>query len=71
MELGHYNADKAKSQAKAYLSKSIATLSDILGLDTNAIELDQINPHPEGSHAHSAYACLLDELQAYNKLIGE
>jgi len=71
MQLGLYDVDKAKAQAKSYLSKSIATLSAILGLDTNVIDLDQVNPYPEGSHLHAAYLCLSNELKAYNKLIGE
>jgi hypothetical protein len=71
MQLGFYNTDRAKAQAKSYLSKSITTLSAILGLDADAIDLDQTNPYPEGSHLYAAYLCLSNELKAYNKLTGE
>lgn len=71
MQLGQYDKSKAKAQAKAYLSKSIATLSAILGLDPESVELNQENPYPEGSHLYAAYLCLLNELKAYNKISGE
>jgi hypothetical protein len=71
MELGYYDVNRAKSQAKAYLSKSIATLSGILGLDINTTDLNQPNPYQQGSHLYAAYTCLLNELKAYNKIIGE
>jgi hypothetical protein len=71
MQLGYYNVDKARSQAKAYLEKSITTLSAILGLDINTWDLNQASPYPEGSHLHAAYTCLLNEVKAYNKLTGK
>lgn len=71
MYLGIYDANKAKTQAKLYLEKSITTLSAILGLDISAWNSNEANPYPEGSHLHSAYLCLSNELKAYNKLIGE
>jgi len=71
MQLGQYDKNKAKDQAKAYLSKSIFTLSSILGLEPNDIVLEKENPYPEGSHLHAAYLCLSNELKAYNKIIGE
>lgn len=71
MDLTYMNKTKARIQAKAYLEKSIATLSNILGLDVNAIDLGKTNPYPEGSHLHAAFLCLSNEIKAYNKLIKE
>ena len=71
MQLCQYDIDRAKSQAKSYLEKSITTLSAILGTDANDIDLKKANPYPEGSHLHAAYICLSNEIKAYNKLIGE
>lgn len=71
MKIGIYDETKAKEQAKLYLAKSIKTLSSILGLDLNNIDINKQNPYQEGTHLFAAYNCLINEIKAYNKIVGE
>jgi hypothetical protein len=60
-------SDFAKKQAVAYLERSISTLSKILGVD--AFSLTHI-PVDESSALYDSYFCLMNEVAAYKKLVG-
>ena len=59
--------DKAKEYAKQYLKKSIDSLQLILGVDAYA--LTEI-PVDKSSQMYDSYYCLMHEVAAYRKLLG-
>lgn len=71
MKIGIYDEIKAKEQAKLYLAKSIKILSSILGLDFDNVDINKQNPYQEGTHLFAAYNCLVNEIKAYKKIVGE
>jgi hypothetical protein len=70
MQLGEFDENKAKEQAKAYLSKSIFTLSHILNIDSSGVFEDTPNPFGLDSPMHQGFECLRVEILAYKKLVG-
>lgn len=68
MQLQDFDKEKAKSQAKQFLSKSIYTLGTILGVDTSLIDETTVNPYDESDAKYQSFNCLKSEVVAYNKL---
>lgn len=68
MELGIFNKEKAKSQAKHFLSKSIYTLGILLNQDTSLIDENTPNPYDPSSSMYFGFETLKSEISAYNKL---
>ena len=71
MNLGEFDEKKAIEQAKAFLSKSIFTLSNILNIDSSGITDLSTNPFNSNTPMHQGFECLKTEIIAYNKLIGK
>lgn len=69
MKLGEFDKERAKAEAISFLSKSIATLSGILGIDTSLMTGEENNPHDESSHFYSAFNVLQAEIKALRKLV--
>jgi hypothetical protein len=68
MQLQDFDKEKAKSQAKQFLGKSIYTLGIILGVDTSLIDENTTNPYNESDAEYQSFNCLRSEVVAYNKL---
>jgi hypothetical protein len=68
MELGFFDKQKSKNQAKTYLEKSIYTLGVLLNCNTNFINKDSINPHEVDTAMYYGFEILKTEIEAYNKL---
>ena len=68
MELGIFDKEKAKSQAKQFLAKSIYTLGVLLNQDTGLIDENTQNPYDPLSSMHYGFETLKSEISAYNKL---
>ena len=71
MKLGEFDEKKAVEQAKAFLAKSIFTLSNILNIDSSGITDLSDNPFDVNTPMHQGFECLRIEIAAYNKLIGK
>jgi hypothetical protein len=70
MKLGQYDEKIAINEAVAFLSKSIATLSMIMGIDVSSFNPEEKNPHNEGDSMFDSYNVLCQEVIALNKLLG-
>ena len=68
MEIGLFDKEKSKNQAKNYLAKSIHTLGVLLGCDTSLINKDSINPYELDTAMYYGFEVLKSEIEAYNKL---
>lgn len=68
MKLGKFDENKAKEQAKAYLSKSIFTLSHLINIDHTGINENSVNPFETTNSAHAAFECLKAEVIAFKKI---
>ena len=68
MELGAFDDLKAKEEAKAFLVRSITTLSHLLNVDYTSIKEDTLNPFEEGDARRDGFNCLKNEIEAYRKL---
>ncbi len=68
MQLGKFDENKAREQAKAYLSKSIFTLSHLINIDHTGINENTINPFETTNSAHAAFECLKSEVLAFKKI---
>lgn len=71
MKLGKFDERKAKDEAISFLSKSISTLSAIMGISTDSFDSSQSNPYGQDSQFYSAYECLRNEVIALEKLTNE
>ena len=69
MKLGEFDKIRAKSEAIAFLSKSISTLSMILDIDSSSMTGDEANPYDESSHFYNAFNVLSAEIKALRKLV--
>jgi hypothetical protein len=70
MKLGKFDEQKAIDEAVFFLSKSIATLSSILGIDINTFDPSEKNPYQESDVLFFAYAVLQHEATSLNKILG-
>ena len=70
MKLGQYDEKIAINEAVAFLSKSIATLSMIMGIDISSFDPEKENPYEEGDSMFDSYNVLNQEVVALNKLLG-
>ncbi len=70
MKLGQYDEQTAINEAVAFLSKSIATLSMIMGIDVSSFEPGRVNPYAEGDSMFDSYNVLNQEIVALKKLLG-
>ena len=68
MEIGMFNKEKARSQAKQFLAKSIYTLGILLDQDTSLIDENTSNPYDPLSSMYYGFETLKSEISAYNKL---
>jgi len=68
MQLGEFDEKKAREQAKAYLSKSIFTLSHLINIDHTGINEHSVNPFETTNSAHAAFECLKAEIIAFKKI---
>jgi hypothetical protein len=68
MELGIFDKEKARSQAKQFLAKSIYTLGILLNQDTSLIDESTPNPYDPSSSMYFGFETLKSEISAYNKL---
>lgn len=68
MQIGLFDKEKSKNQAKQFLSKSIHTLGILLNEDTGLIDNDSKNPHQPDSSLYYGFEALRSEIEAYNKL---
>lgn len=63
-----FNKEKARSQAKQFLAKSIYTLGILLDQDTSLIDENTPNPYDPLSSMYYGFETLKSEISAYNKL---
>jgi hypothetical protein len=68
MQLGQFDEKKAREQAKAYLSKSIFTLSHLINIDHTGINENTVNPFETTNSGHAAFECLKAEVLAFRKI---
>lgn len=71
MNIGNFDEERAIEQAKAFLAKSINTLSYILNIDSSGITQASANPFEVNTPMYQGFECLKTEVTAYNKLIGK
>jgi len=70
VKLGKFDEQKAVDEAVFFLSKSIATLSAILGIDVNSFNPESANPYKESDVLFSAYKVFQHEVVGLNKILG-
>lgn len=68
MEMGLFDKEKSKNQAKVLLAKSIHTLGVLLNCDTGLINEDSVNPYDLDTAMYYGFEILKSEIEAYNKL---
>jgi hypothetical protein len=68
MNLGIFDENKAKYEAKRFLEKSIHTLGVLLDCDVSLINEDSINPYDLESAMYYGFEILKAEIGAYGKL---
>jgi hypothetical protein len=68
MKLAMFDKERAKSQAKQFLAKSIYTLGILLDQDTSLIDENTPNPYNPSSSMYYGFETLKSEILAYNKL---
>ena len=68
MNLGLFDENKAKYEAKKFLEKSIYTLSVLLDCDISDINENSVNPYDLESAMYYGFEILKSEIGAYNKL---
>lgn len=71
MKLGEFDELRVKNEAIAFLSKSIAVLSGILGIDASTFDSNMENPHKQDSPFYASYNVLQQEVIALQKLMGK
>lgn len=68
MNLGIFDENKAKHEAKNFLEKSIHTLGVLFSCDVSLINEDSVNPYDLESAMYYGFEILKSEIGAYNKL---
>jgi hypothetical protein len=68
MQLGEFDEKKAREQAKAFLSKSIFTLSHLINVDHTGIRESTVNPFETSNPSYAAFECLKSEVLAFKKI---
>lgn len=68
MEMGLFDKEKSKAQAKQFLARSIHTLGILLNHDTSLIDEQSVNPYEPDSAMYYGFETLKAEIGAYNKL---
>ncbi len=69
MKLGEFDETRAKNEAISFLSKSISTLSQIMGIDVSSFDSKLENPYGQDSPFHASYNVLKQEVIALQKLM--
>lgn len=68
MNLGIFDENKAKHEAKIFLEKSIHTLGVLLRCDVSLVNEDSINSYDLENPMYYGFEILKSEIGAYNKL---
>lgn len=68
MNLGLFDENKAKYEAKKFLEKSICTLAVLLDCDISDVNENSVNPYDLESAMYYGFEILKSEIGAYNKL---
>ena len=68
MNLGIFDENKAKCEAKRFLEKSIHTLGILLNCDVSLVNENSINPYDLESAMYYGFEILKSEIGACSKL---
>lgn len=69
MILGEFDKERAKNEAISFLSKSVTTLSLILGISPSDLNKLTENPFSEDSPFHASFKVLKHEINALDTLL--
>lgn len=69
MNLGEFDETRAKNEAVSFLSKSISTLSQIMGIDISSFDPSTENPYEQNSPFYASFNVLKQEVNALQKIM--
>jgi hypothetical protein len=69
VKLGEFDETRAKNEAVSFLSKSISTLSQIMGIDISSFDPTAENPYEQNSPFYASFNVLKQEVVALQKIM--